>query len=133
MQIEGRLSDFQVIKHKGSLFTVDQYNKLHRESLEFLKTALHDTIQQKTVVATHHVPTFLNYPVRFKGDILNEAFAVELFELIEELQPNYWIYGHTHGNTSEFNIKDTTLLTNQLGYVRYNEHQLFKVDKAFSF
>jgi len=35
---------------------------------------------------------------------LNEAFAVELFELIEDSGPDYWIYGHHHNNIPDFSI-----------------------------
>jgi hypothetical protein len=30
--------------------------------------------------STHHVPAFMNYQEKYKGDILSEAFAVELSE-----------------------------------------------------
>ncbi|MEY3412120.1 MAG: hypothetical protein RIQ70_808 [Bacteroidota bacterium] len=51
----------------------------------------------------------INYPAQYKGSILNEAFAVELFDLIESIGPDYWIYGHNHCNTNEFKIGKTTL------------------------
>ena len=63
----------------------------------------------------------MNYPEKYKGDILNEAFAVELYDMIEQHQPDFWIYGHTHSNSADFNIDKTQLLTNQLGYVKYGE------------
>jgi len=56
---------------------------------------------------------------------------VELFDLIEATSPDYWIYGHTHGNTPDFEIGKTRLLTNQLGYVKYGEQLGFSVDKNF--
>ena len=56
------------------------------------------------------------------------AFAVELFDLIETNGPGYWIYGHHHNNTPEFKIGKTEMLTNQLGYVKYNEQQGFKTN-----
>ncbi len=120
-QIERSMSDFQVIKHKGSRFSAEQYNQLHVESMAFLKQALHHNYTSKTAVVSHHVPTFLNYPEKYKGDALNEAFAVELFNLIEDTAPDCWIYGHTHNNSADFNIGKTQLLTNQLGYVKYGE------------
>ncbi len=121
-QIERGMSDFHVIKYNGHRFSVDRFNQLHNESLNFIKQELNKEKSGKTVVATHHVPTLLNYPQKYKGDVLNDAFAVELFDLIETKGPDYWIYGHTHNNTADFKIWKTQLLTNQLGYVKYNEH-----------
>lgn len=56
---------------------------------------------------------------------INSAFATELFNFIETSNAAYWIYGHQHCNTAPFKIGNTTMLTNQLGYVQQNEHQLF--------
>ncbi len=124
--IAQQLSDFHVIKKATGSFTPADYNKLHVESLYFLKEAFTKKTKAKTtVVVTHHVPTLLNYPEKYKGDVLNEAFAVELFNLIEEYLPDYWIYGHNHFNQKPFYINKTKLLTNQLGYVEYGEHSLF--------
>lgn len=81
------------------------------------------------MVVTHHAPTFLNYPEEYKGDVLNEAFAVELYYFIEDSVADYWIYGHTHFNSADFKIGRTQLLTNQLGYVKYEEQKLFDTKK----
>jgi len=124
--IQNRLSDFVVIKNQDRLFLPLDYNKMHRESIDFIKSALNNSATGSIVVATHHVPTFLNYPEKYKGDILNEAFVSELFELIESSNINYWIFGHHHSNINDFTIANTLLLTNQLGYIRNNEHHLFK-------
>ncbi len=130
-QIERRMSDFHVIKYNGFRFSSVQFNQLHEKSLSFLKQELESKPSGKTVVVTHHAPTFLNYPEKYKGDLLNEAFAVELFDLIESSGPDYWIYGHHHCNTPVFSIGKTQLLTNQLGYVQSNEHHLFSREKVF--
>lgn len=129
--IERGMSDFQVIKYEGSHFTSGHFNELHDESLVFIKQELHRNYTDKTVVVTHHVPTLLNYPVKHKGDVLNEGFAVELFDLIEDRGPDFWVYGHHHHNTPDFEIGKTKMLTNQLGYVKYNEHQFFNPNKSF--
>lgn len=124
-QIESAISDFHVIKYNGNPFTSNHFNQFHDESMEFLKSELNQNNANKTIVVTHHVPTFMNYPEKYKGDIMNEAFAVELFDLIEDNSVNCWIYGHTHNNNKKFNVGNTQLLTNQLGYVKYGEHELF--------
>lgn len=129
-QIERSLNDFHVIKHKGFRFSAEQYNQLHTESLAFIQNELSTNQNGQTAVFTHHCPTFLNYPEQYKGDILNEAFAVELHDLIEASEIASWVYGHHHTNTPEFTIGNTKLITNQLGYVQRNEHRLFELNKV---
>jgi len=108
---------------------VAAFNQLHVDSMEFLQAELNNKHSGKTIVVTHHVPTFQNYPAKYKGDVLNEAFAVELTPLIEQTFPDYWIYGHHHSNVGSFKVGTTELLTNQLGYVKYHENQAFRLDR----
>lgn len=121
--IQERLSDFFLIKNHTKPLIVDEYNSMHLSCISFIKNALEYSTDKKTVVITHHVPTLQNYPIQYLGSPVNEAFVVDLSELIEIFQPDYWIYGHSHINTTPFNIHKTRLLTNQLGYVRRNENK----------
>ncbi|GAF05732.1 metallophosphoesterase [Saccharicrinis fermentans] len=127
--IERRLNDFHLIKNGEYTFTSESYNRLHKKSLEFVTGELKKAKQNKVVVCSHHVPTFLNYPEKYKGDSINDAFATELFPLIEEYQPEAWIFGHHHWNHAPFTIGKTQMLTNQLGYVRNNEHEQFNASE----
>ena len=129
-QIERSLNDFHLIKHKGFRFSAGQYNQLHEESLAFLKQEVNEAQEEQIMVFTHHCPTFLNYPEQYKNDLLNEAFAVELFDWIEVSGITHWVYGHHHTNTPEFTIGNTRLITNQLGYVQRNEHGQFETNKC---
>lgn len=124
-QIEGGMNDFRAIRYGKYRFTTDRLNDLHLENLAFLNKALKENKLRNRIVVTHHVPTFRNYPLQYRGSILNEAFAVELTDLIEEYKPNYWIYGHHHENIPEFMIHETVMLTNQLGYVEMGENKGF--------
>ena len=130
--IQQSMADFQVIKYHGKSFVPADYNEQHIKAREFLETELARK-QSKTIVVTHHVPTFLNYPVKYMGDALNEGFAVELFDLIESCGADYWIYGHHHQYIPEFSIGNTKLTTNQLGYVKYNEHEKFNANSILTF
>ena len=130
-QTERRMSDFQVIEYNGSRFSAQLFNQVHEESMQFVASELALKTPKQTVVVTHHIPTFLNYPDKYKGDPLNEAFASEQFGLIEAVGPDYWIYGHHHENMPDFRIGKTQLLTNQLGYVKYREHKKFDGGKTF--
>jgi hypothetical protein len=124
-KIENSISDFRLIRNNSAAFTIDAFNALHQSCLNFLKAALEDPCQGKTIVVTHHVPSFKEYPPKFRGSVLNTVFATELKSLIEAAGPDYWIYGHHHFNITSFKIGNTTLLTNQLGYVRHYEHGSF--------
>ena len=123
--VQQNVSDFAMIKNKGKNLTAPDFNALHKNDLDFLKTALATQTDRQRIVITHHVPTLMHYPEQYKNSNINSAFAVELYDFIESSNVAYWIYGHHHCNTPAFKIGNTTMLTNQLGYVMQNEHQLF--------
>jgi len=125
-QIERGLNDFRAIKNQGKPFLMEHYNKLHKASVAFLKQSFSQQASGlPSVVVTHHVPTFMNYPEQYKGDAFNQAFATELFDLVADSNASHWIYGHHHSPTPSFIIGGTKLVCNQLGYVDANEHRSF--------
>lgn len=126
------LSDFHVIKYYGRHLEVANYNQFHQESKDFLISSFKPDDSSQTIIVTHHAPTLYNYPAKYKGSILNEAFAVELYDLIIDSVASHWIYGHTHSNTPDFKIGNTLLCTNQLGYLSQSENKYFECDKFIS-
>lgn len=130
--IEKSVSDFSAIRYNGYRFSAPAFNLLHKSCLDFLTKELTVASDSKTVVITHHVPTYLNYPTKYKGSTVNEAFVVELHDLIEDSAADAWIYGHHHVNTPEFCIGKTRMLTNQLGYIQQGEHLLFGGSRTFT-
>lgn len=129
--IEQSVSDFACIQKKDKKLKASDYNKLHTESLDFIKRTLTDEVE-KTIMVTHHLPSHLcNYPPHAKSPI-NEAFCVELISFVEKCNAKFWIYGHSHFNQKPLYIGKTMLLTNQLGYVHCNEHLGFKRHAYFS-
>lgn len=51
---------------------------------------------------------------------------MSLDNFIEVSDINYWMFGHTHYNGgTDIKLRTATLLTNQLGYVKYREHKGF--------
>ncbi len=129
--IEQSVSDFFVIKYNGSILSAIEFNEMHQSSLSFLSKTLSETKNEKKVVVTHHVPTKMNYPEQYRTSSINEAFVTELFDFITDSKANYWLYGHHHSNIPQFTIGETEMLTNQLGYVKYNEHRLFQRNVCF--
>ncbi len=123
------VSDFHVIKYNDMRFLAEHFNALHEKALEFLSVSSKSMQGEKTIMVTHHVPTLINYPEQYKNSPINNAFAVELFDFIEQCNFNYWIYGHHHANITDFMIGKTKMTTNQLGYVKYNEQKNFSTHK----
>jgi predicted phosphohydrolase len=131
-EIRQRLSDFHAIKFNRKGLTSDHYNLLHEQCHSFLNDELSKAGTEKKVIVTHHVPTFMNYPEKYKGDNLNEAFAVEMHNDVLRSQADFWIFGHHHSNTHDFVIGSTKLITNQLGYVKYRECPDFNTKKIIT-
>jgi predicted phosphohydrolase len=131
--IERGMNDFHLIRFNGNRLTADNLRCEHQNSRLFIERELSQAgTHLKKIVITHHIPTFANYPEQYRGDILNEAFAVNLDRLILDQQPDYWIYGHHHQNIPAFKLGQTTLVTNQLGYVQYGENKLFDRAKVLT-
>ncbi|MFG4005102.1 metallophosphoesterase [Flavobacterium aquidurense] len=123
--IQQSMSDFKIIKNHQGLFTPDYYNVLHKESLQFLQDAIIRLNTTRNIVVTHHVPTFINYPEKYVKSKINEGFVTNLTDFIEQSNIDYWMFGHHHFNVDDFKIGNTKLITNQLGYVKYNENDKF--------
>jgi Icc-related predicted phosphoesterase len=123
--ITHRLADFTYIEHNGEKLSVERYNKLHSDCREFLKAAFSTPKAGRRIVVTHHAPSFKCVHPDFAGSILNCAFYNDLDELIEKSGADHWMYGHSHRNVGVVEIGDTTLLSNQLGYVHLKENRSF--------
>ena len=131
LDIQRSVSDFFAINLKNKKLTTYEFNALHRNSVSFLEKALAANAAAKNVIVTHHVPTLLHYPAKYRNSPLNEAFVTELHDFIYDCNAAFWIYGHHHTNTPDFSIGNTTMLTNQFGYVHKREHLGFRRDACF--
>ncbi len=131
LDIQRSISDFFSIKWQDKKFTTRQFNQLHESCISFLQKTITENAGAKNIVVTHHIPTLLNYPAKYRNNPLNEAFAVELFDFIHDSNIACWIYGHHHTNIETFAIGKTAMLTNQLGYIHHKEHKAFKANACF--
>lgn len=69
----------------------------------------------KTVVITHHAPSYMSIAPEFKNSTLNGAYASDLSEEILTSKPNIWIHGHTHASL-DYMLGDTRIICNPRGY-----------------
>ena len=117
------MADFEVIKN----LTVDRWLKEHRENVAWLKLMLAEPFEGKTVVITHHTPSFKSEPEYFRGGPLSAGFHSNLDYVIEEYQPALWVHGHTH-NSMDYKIGETRVVCNPFGYVGHSLNREFNHD-----
>jgi len=129
--IERSVSDFECISTNDKKFKASDFNRLHDESIDFVKQCLTGNLK-KTVVVTHHLPSVLCNLDIHNNSSINEAFCVDLTDYIYDSNVNFWIHGHNHFNHNPLIIGKTIMLTNQLGYVHLNEAGNFKNNAYFS-
>jgi hypothetical protein len=127
-EVRRGLNDFRRIRYNGHALTVDDFNRLHDESWDFLSREI--AKPGPKVVVTHHLPADgCNAPV-FRGSAINEAFCIDKTAVIEASDITAWIYGHSHRNVATFDLAGTLMTTNQLGYVTYGEQADFDRSRA---
>ena len=69
----------------------------------------------RTIVVTHHAPSFRSISRHNVGDVLSAAFASDLDLMIQASRIPLWIHGHTHHNV-DYKIGATRIYSNQQGY-----------------
>lgn len=133
--IGSRINDFYASKfHKESnkSLTIEEFNHCHKICLGYLLFELEKPFYGKTLVVSHFAPFhkgwIKDYP-KFPVD-LSDFFHASLEYLCKEHSIDHWISGHTHINFKSFQIGNTWMHSNMLGYVEAGEHKEFKKDKV---
>lgn len=143
-EVSRRMNDYNFIKYsQHTSFRVGLSIEEHFKTVNNIKwlsnktTRLNPKIYNhipshepyKLVIATHHGchPDCINE--KYISSSLNSAYYTDLRELIDIIQPEAWIFGHTH-HTQSFKYNDTIIAENSLGYVDYGESSHFKHDQT---
>lgn len=115
------MNDFRLISHDdGHPITPEFFVECFNNSKEWLETLLqeHDRkMDGKCIVVTHHAPSFCSISEKYRGHVLNSAFASNLDNLILDTQPDLWIHGHVHDHF-DYMIGKTRIICNSAGYPR---------------
>ncbi len=106
-----QISDLEVING----WTVGTWQQAHNEAVAYLTTELAKDFDGKTVVVTHHLPTYMSIQERFRRQGLNCCYASNLDNLIAYNDIDLMIHGHTH-NSLDYMAGDTRIIANPYGY-----------------
>lgn len=137
------MNDYNTIRHgpnaepwkcklKPQETVADHVNASH---YIFKEVEKQKALGNKTVVISHHAPSYKSIAEEFRGETINGAYASELSEDIMDYDPNIWVHGHTHASF-DYLIKDTRVVCNPRGYhtesgqylnLDFNEELLIRV------
>jgi len=104
------MNDFRLID-KISLFRWEETHEYHARTIFKV---------DPDIVVTHHLPSYLSVPERFKGSALSQFYATELGEeLVNMRNCKLWIHGHTH-DAQDYTLGNVRVVCNPIGYPGQN-------------
>jgi len=114
--IKNAMSDYSLIGiSPGRKLRPEDTVALFEESKAFIVEELNRETEAKTVVVTHHLPTYKSVAKEYEDSSLNPAFVSNLDKVIMKYQPDVWIHGHTHASF-DYLMGKTRILCNPAGY-----------------
>ena len=112
-EIQYSLNDFRRIKFMKS---VSDYNLKHFDHLNWLENKIIEHKRKIIIIITHHLPSMKLVADKYKENIMNDAFANRLDQLIiDNSQISYWLCGHSH-TANQVVIGSTQVVLNPSGY-----------------
>ncbi len=113
--IDSKMNDFHLIQLQENRFTPENALLLHNFSVGYIKHCLTKFDPRKTVIITHHAPSFKSTNCMDPTDPIKHAYASSLDTFIAESQPLLWIHGHVHCSY-DYVIGNTRIVCNARGY-----------------
>lgn len=108
------LWDYRMIKYGDSQLLPSNILLEHTNSKTFLEEQLNLSHAGKTVVVTHHAPSYQSItPYWRQYTKLNPGFYSNMDELVEK--SDLWIHGHTHSSL-DYSIGKARVVCNPKGY-----------------
>lgn len=89
--------------------------RMHQETRAFLGSELTENASRRTVVISHHAPSFKSIQQEFRGDPLSACYASDLENLVRESAPQLWVHGHVHRRV-DYVVGQTRVISNPRGY-----------------
>lgn len=93
--VQGGLNDYRLIRKPGSPTPITALDtvSLHEDHVSWLRSRLAVKHDGPTLIITHHGP---HPEASLPMDAISAGFVSDLSEMIEEHQPEAWVFGHTH-------------------------------------
>lgn len=130
------MADYHYI-HNSTLsgdITPDELLKIHQQDKFFIFEEHKKAFEQglKSIVISHHLPSFKSVHPFYASSMLNSAFASNMDNDIEHSDIDVWIHGHTH-YCFDYILGNTKIKCNPRGYVFSNRIENADFDPLESF
>jgi len=78
----------------------------------------------KTVVVSHHLPSYVGVDPKYRSSDLDPAYASHLDHMLSEHDITLWCHGHVHCS-NDYNVEGTRVICNPRGYYNHDENPNF--------
>lgn len=134
-KLERKSNDYRLIRYgEGAGSTTRlraaDVSSMHHQSVHFLTQELAKPFAGKTVVITHHLPSYNLMGFGAYMGILKYYCASNLNRLIKSNPVDYWIFGHLH-QTIDKELFGTHFVSNPLGYMTEGQYADFSTTAHF--
>lgn len=134
-KLEKKSNDYRLIKYgAGGASAVKlraaDMSVMHAQSVHFLTHELAKPFAGKTVVITHHLPSYSLMGFAAYMGILKYYCASNLNRLLKAHPVDYWVFGHLH-QTIDRKMFGTHFVSNPLGYMNELQHRDFSLTAHF--
>jgi len=125
MRAKMHLNDYnQIYGGIQRFITPEEILMEHTKSREYIRSILNTPFKGKTVIVTHHAPSRLSIPERFKFDKCNAAYASNFESWFYDYDIDLWVHGHTH-DSFDYTINKTRVICNPRGYLGHELNPKF--------
>jgi len=111
------MNDFRYITEGDGHITPLKLLEKHTHSRTWLHNVLSDPYDGKTVVVTHHAPTFKSWH-RDSIDILRYYYCSNLENFMKNFDIELWVHGHIH-EAADYTCNGVRVFCNPRGYTNY--------------
>lgn len=102
------MNDFNRIHN----MTPELYETMHNKDVQWLEQELFKKYN-RTVIITHHLPTYKLVPIEYEDHFMNSFFATDLDHLVKE--SDIWCCGHSH-SSKNITLGKCKCYLNPIGY-----------------
>lgn len=105
-------------------FDVSDHAFYFQYSFEYIKKAVEENKHKPIIIMTHHAPSPYSIDGKYKGDLLNAAFASNLNQyILEHPEIRLWVHGHMH-TPVDYILGETRVACCPFGYNNENNFNL---------